>query len=340
MRVVAMSLKIVIILFILVDHKSDGSSFPSTSTYLQSKSSWCPTLNSQALRGRMSNVWPITHLFSHIKVMIWAYYQCHGHIWDCTFQTEGNSTHRGTQFFLSWWISDNMCGTSVSSAFSVTASHEYTVQNLFWREKMSFQTPKQNHLDNEIKQRLRKNTLLAAISIGSDFPPRENRRCHLTWPTPRAIWEDMGAQQGGLLATDIFLETDRERVTISCKSHFIAFVSNTPQKHRQGLGNDIVPYNVACIQISLSLSNSLCRLLPPLTFSQILLIQGYLCWSSLANLSQESSQILSPRLSIRLPNSYQIWKHFSGNNSSVCMEIFHLTECTPILPVSALHTDR
>ena len=68
----------------------------------------------------------------------------------------------------------------------------------------------------------------------------------------------MGAKQGGLLATDIFLETVQERVKISCKSPDIAFVSNSPRKHRQGLGKEIVPWNVACIQISsLSLSLSL-----------------------------------------------------------------------------------
>ena len=70
----------------------------------------------------------------------------------------------------------------------------------------------------------------------------------------------MGAQQGGLLATDIFLETGQERVKISCKSPDTAFVSNSPRKHRQGLGNEIVPWNVACIQMSsrsLSLTNSL-----------------------------------------------------------------------------------
>ena len=44
--------------------------------------------------------------------------------------------------------------------------------------------------------------------------------------------------------------------------------------------------------LSLSLSVSLSHLLPPFTFSPILLIQGYLCWSRLAYLSQESSQIL------------------------------------------------
>ena len=68
----------------------------------------------------------------------------------------------------------------------------------------------------------------------------------------------MGAQQGGLLATDIFLETGQERVKISCKSPDTAFVSNSPRKHRQGLGNEIVPWNVAYIRISpLSLSLTL-----------------------------------------------------------------------------------
>ena len=104
----------------------------------------------------------------------------------------------------------------------------------------------------------------------------------------------MGAPQVGLLPTDLFLETGQERVKISCKSPDIAFVFNSPQKYRQVLGNEIVPWNVACIQISLSLflSVSLSHLLPPFTFSPILLIQGYLCWSRLAYLSQESSQIL------------------------------------------------
>ena len=66
----------------------------------------------------------------------------------------------------------------------------------------------------------------------------------------------MGAKQGELLATDIFLETGQEGVKISCKSPDIAFVSNSTRRHRQGLGNDILPWNVASIQIS-SLSLSL-----------------------------------------------------------------------------------
>ena len=70
-RVVAMRLQMEIILFIKEDQHSDGSSFPSTSTYLQSKSSWCPSLNSQGLRGRMPHIWPISHLFSHSEV-VWA----------------------------------------------------------------------------------------------------------------------------------------------------------------------------------------------------------------------------------------------------------------------------
>jgi len=76
----------------------------------------------------------------------------------------------------------------------------------------------------------------------------------------------MGAKQGGLLATDIFLETGQEGVKISCQSPDIAFVSNSPRKHRQGLGKEIVPWNVACIQISslsLSFSQNLSRLLTP-----------------------------------------------------------------------------
>ena len=75
----------------------------------------------------------------------------------------------------------------------------------------------------------------------------------------------MGAKQGGLLATDIFLETGQERVKISCKSPDITFVSNSPRKHRKGLGKEIVPWNVACIRshLSLSLSHYLSRLLPP-----------------------------------------------------------------------------
>ena len=60
----------------------------------------------------------------------------------------------------------------------------------------------------------------------------------------------MGAQQGGLLATDVFLETGQEGVKISCQSPDIAFESHSTQKPRQGLGNDIAPWNVACIQIS------------------------------------------------------------------------------------------
>ena len=71
MRVVAMSLQMEIIVFIQEDHPSDGSSFPSTSTFLQSKSSWCPSWNSQGLRLRMSHIWPITHLFSHRDV-VWS----------------------------------------------------------------------------------------------------------------------------------------------------------------------------------------------------------------------------------------------------------------------------
>ena len=70
----------------------------------------------------------------------------------------------------------------------------------------------------------------------------------------------MGAKQGGLLAIDVLLETGQERVKISCKSPDRAFVSNSPRQHRQGLGNETVPWYVACIQIS---SLFLSWLLPP-----------------------------------------------------------------------------
>ena len=173
MRVVAMSLKVEIIGIIQEDKQSDGSSFPSTSTYLQSKSSWCPSLNSQGLRVRMSHIWPITHLFLTERLFghkaPWASYQCHGRLWDCPFLKECNSTPWGTQFSLSWWISDSMCSTSDSSAFSVTASQLYPVQNRFWRERSHSKHPKQSTMDTEIKARLRKNTLWAAISIGRVF---------------------------------------------------------------------------------------------------------------------------------------------------------------------------
>ena len=65
-----------------------------------------------------------------------------------------------------------------------------------------------------------------------------------------------GAKQGVLFATDVLLETCQERVKFSCKNPDIAFGSNSARKHRQGLGKEIVPWNVASIQIS-SLSLSL-----------------------------------------------------------------------------------
>jgi len=68
---VAMRLQMEIRVFIQEDQPSVGSSFASTSTYLQSKSSWCPSLTSQGLRGTLSHIWPITHLFSHREV-VWS----------------------------------------------------------------------------------------------------------------------------------------------------------------------------------------------------------------------------------------------------------------------------
>ena len=164
-----------IILLIQEENQSGWSCFPSTSTYIQSKSSWCPSFKSQVWELECHTYGPshtslLTERWFGLKAP-WASYQCHGHLWDCTFQKEGNCTPWGTQFSLSWWISDNMWSTSGSSPSSVTASHEYTGQNLFCREKMSFQTPKLKTLDSEIKERLSKNTVWAAISIGRVFSP-------------------------------------------------------------------------------------------------------------------------------------------------------------------------
>jgi len=162
--------------------------------------------------------------------------------------------------------------------------------------------------NNEIKERQWKNTVWDDVSIRRVFPLWENIGSHITWPNPRVIWEGMADKQGGLLATNIFLETGQEQVKISCKWPDTAFVSNSPRKHTQGIWKEIVRWNVACIEISclsLSLSLSLSAS-SSFTFSRILLIQGYLCWSRLAYLNQESSQILSPRFYIIPQNSYQI----------------------------------
>ena len=112
----------------------------------------------------------------------------------------------------------------------------------------------------------------------------------------------MGAQHGGLLAIDVLLEKGQERVKISCKSPDIAFVSNSPRKHRQGLGNETVPWNVACIQISslsLSLGFFLLHILsnPPHPWLSVLVQVGISQpgeqSNSLTQIFQQSSKILS-----------------------------------------------
>ena len=70
----------------------------------------------------------------------------------------------------------------------------------------------------------------------------------------------MGAKHGGLLAIDLLLEKGQERVKISCKGPDIAFLSNSPWKHREGLGNETVPWKGLYPNF---LSLSLSRLLPP-----------------------------------------------------------------------------
>ena len=113
----------------------------------------------------------------------------------------------------------------------------------------------------------------------------------------------MGAQQGEQLATDIFLETGQERVKISGKSPDIAFVSNSTRKHRQGIGIDILPWNVASIQISsLSLSLSL----------SLTLSLGFFLLHILSNPPH-------PRLSVLV----QVGKSQPGEQSNSVTEILH-----------------
>ena len=116
----------------------------------------------------------------------------------------------------------------------------------------------------------------------------------------------MGAQQGGLLATHIFLETVQEREKISRKSPFIAFVSNGPRTHRQGLGKEVVPWNVVWIQISLSLSLSL-----SLSFSLSLSLGFFLPSHSLKS--------PHPRLSVLV----QVGVSQPGEQSNSSTTIFH-----------------
>ena len=104
----------------------------------------------------------------------------------------------------------------------------------------------------------------------------------------------MGAKHGGLLAIDVLLEKGQERVKISCKCPDKAFLSNTPRKHRQGLWNETVPWNVACIQILLSLS------------------LGFFLLHILSNPPQ-------PRLSVLV----QVGKSQPGEQSNSLTEILH-----------------
>ena len=145
----------------------------------------------------------------------------------------------------------------------------------------------------------------------------------------------MGAQQGEQLATDIFLETGQERVKFSCQSPDIAFVSNSPRKHRQGLGKETAPRNVACMQIT---SQSLSRLLPPshsLESSSSKLICAGPGWH------------IPPRRAVNFfhqdfPSVFQTpikYESIFPEITHLFVEIFHRTQCTPILQLSALHTD-
>ena len=160
----------------------------------------------------------------------------------------------------------------------------------------------------------------------------------------------MGATQGGLLATDIFLETGQERVKISCKRPDIAFVSDSPRKHRQGHGNETVPWNVASIQISsLSLSLSLTlslslslpgsRLLPPShslkSYASKVICAGpgwhISAWRAVKFFHQDFPSVF------QTPIKY---KSIFPEITTLLVWRYPTIHSTPILPLSALHTDR
>ncbi len=138
MRVVAMRLKMERIWFIQEDHPSDGSSFPSTSTDLQSKSTWCPSLNSQGLRGRMSHIWPITHLFSHRVCWItWL----HGHHTSAMARSgtapfrRKATPHTGEPNFRYHDESRITCVALQGRALSQSLPHSYTQYRIAFGEK-------------------------------------------------------------------------------------------------------------------------------------------------------------------------------------------------------------
>ena len=135
-------------------------------------------------------------------------------------------------------------------------------------------------------------------------------------------------------------------MNISCKSPEILdtmwpLFLIVPGKRDKGLGIKLCPgmWLVSKSHLSLSLSLYLSAS-SSFTFSRILLIQGYLCWSRLAYLSQESSQIFNQDFPSVFQTPIKYESFFHEITIFFCMEIFHLTQCTPILPLSALHTER
>ena len=148
----------------------------------------------------------------------WASYQCHGHFWDCNFHKEGHSTQWGTKVFYN----DGSLITCVAlqcEVLSQSLPHRNTQYRISFGEKRchskhSYKT----HLVNEVMERRRKNTLWAAISMGRVFSALEKYMVSFNLTqTSCPLWRH-GCQQGGLLATDIFLETGQERMKISCKN--------------------------------------------------------------------------------------------------------------------------
>ena len=89
--------------------------------------------------------------------------------------------HHGEPNFLYHDGSLITCVALQGRVLSQSMPHTNTQDRISFGEKRCHSKhPNQSPLDNDIKERLRKNPLGASISIGMDFPLRENRGCHLT----------------------------------------------------------------------------------------------------------------------------------------------------------------
>ena len=80
--------------------------------------------------------------------------------------------HTGEPNFLYHDGSRITCGALQGQVLSQSLPHTNSQDRISFGEKRCHSKhPNQSHLDNEIKERLRKNTVCAAISIGRVFSP-------------------------------------------------------------------------------------------------------------------------------------------------------------------------